>query len=132
MSNWNAVLTAVVGGLLGMMMLGGLTTAGYALPTGDPGRGAMVYEKCMGCHSLDANRVGPMHRGVFGRMAGGVDGYRYSNALRDSDVIWNEETLDAWLTDPGKFIRGSAMGFRLSDAQDRADVIAYLQSVGDD
>ena len=132
MSNWNAVLTTVVGGLLGVMALGALTTVGFAVPIGDVAHGETVYEKCMGCHSLDANRVGPMHRGVFGRVAGGVEGYRYSSALRNSGITWNEETLDAWLTDPGKFIRGSAMGFRLSDAQDRADVIAYLQSVGDD
>jgi cytochrome c len=101
--------------------------AGPALAGGDPVRGATVYERCEGCHSLDANRVGPMHRGVFGRTAGTVPDYAYSQALKDSGLIWDEETLDVWLQGPRAFVPGVRMTFQLTDPQDRADVIAYLK-----
>lgn len=100
---------------------------------GDAERGRKLYEdRCIGCHSLDVNRVGPRHRGVFGRRAGTIEGYRYSEALARSAVVWTDRTLDAWLTDPGKFIPGSRMGFRLSRPDDRADIIAYLKRNGAD
>jgi len=95
---------------------------------GDATRGAAVYEdKCTGCHSLDANRVGPAHRGVYGRKAGSAKGYAYSAGLVRSKIIWSEATLDRWLTNPQAFIKGARMGFRLDDPAKRADVIAYLR-----
>lgn len=97
-------------------------------PSGDPERGRMLYEsRCIACHSLDENRVGPRHRGVFGRKAGAVTDYAYSKAVKASDVVWGRESLDDFLADPGKFIPGSKMGYRLSKPQDRADVIAFLR-----
>lgn len=108
--------------------LGTLASAGPL--TGDPVRGAQVYERCEGCHSLDANRVGPLHRGVYGRRAGAVPDFAYSPALASSGLVWDEATLDAWLANPGKLVKGTKMGFRLSDPQARADVIAYLKQVG--
>jgi cytochrome c len=68
-----------------------------------------------------------MHRGVYGRVAGTVPDYAYSQALKDSGVIWDEETLDVWLQGPRAFIPGVRMTFELGNAQDRADVIAYLK-----
>lgn len=95
-------------------------------------RGERVYQRqCGACHSLDQNRVGPMHRGVIGRAAGTVPGYRYSRALQGLDLVWTDETLDAWLQNPSQMARGTAMGFRLQDAADRAAVIAYLESVSE-
>ena len=89
--------------------------------------GAALYERrCGACHSLDAHRVGPLHRGVVGRQAGGLAGYDYSSALRSSRVVWTPDTLDAWLADPEGFIPGQRMGFRLRDAVERAAVIDYL------
>jgi cytochrome c len=97
-------------------------------PPGDPSRGADIYEaKCGACHSLDANRVGPKHRGIFGRMAGTVPDFRYSRALKSLRIVWNAQTLDRWLQNPTAMAPGTAMGVRLSSAQDRADVIAYLR-----
>lgn len=98
----------------------------------DAERGAQVYERCAGCHSLDRNRVGPAHRGVFGRKAGAAPGYRYSKALAASDIVWDVESLDRWLADPGGTVPGSRMGYRLSDPQDRADVIAFLRAAAAD
>ena len=94
---------------------------------GDADRGATLYEaRCTGCHSLDTNRVGPMDQGVIGRKAGRVNGYLYSDALRKSTVVWSAMTLDQWLTDPESLIPGQKMGYSVSAATDRADIIAYL------
>ena len=97
---------------------------------GDPAHGQQIYEsRCIACHSPDANRVGPMHRGVFGRKAGSVANYNYSAAVKNSDVVWNDQTLDQWLTNPQAFIPGQKMNFKVANAQDRADVIAYLKTL---
>lgn len=103
--------------------------AAAASPPGDPHRGASLYEtRCGACHSLDANRIGPSHRGVVGRRAGVVPGFAYSPALKASGLIWTPSNLDRWLTAPTSLVKGTAMGFRMPAAQDRADVIAYLAS----
>ena len=90
--------------------------------------GQELYEsRCGGCHSLDANRVGPAHRGVYGRKAGAVPDFNYSTAVRKSAVVWEAKTLDAWLTNPQALIPGQRMNFRIAAAEDRADIIAYLR-----
>lgn len=97
---------------------------------GDDARGARLYEsRCGGCHSADANRTGPAHRGIFGRRAGTVPGFDYSPALRASRLVWDARTLEAWLADPERTIPGQAMGYRVDDARDRADLIAYLRDL---
>lgn len=94
---------------------------------GDVDRGEKIYQSCQDCHSLDANEVGPMHRGVFGRAAGTVPDYAYTSALKNSKIVWTEETLDQWLAGPSKLVPGTKMFFRLAKHEDRADVIAYLR-----
>ncbi len=95
---------------------------------GDPTRGEQIYRRCQGCHSIDANRVGPRHAGLFGRHAGSLDYYNYSDAMRASGVVWGETTLDRFLTAPRKFIPGTKMPFAgIPDARERADLIAYLK-----
>ena len=94
---------------------------------GDPARGETVDEACQDCHSLDKNDVGPRHRGVYGRKAGSLPDYDYSAALKSANIVWDEETLDKWLTDPQSVAPGAKMVFHLESAQDRADVIAYLK-----
>lgn len=96
---------------------------------GDAVHGRDVYDaRCSACHSLDANRVGPAHRGVFGRKAGTAPGYAYSPALSFSKIVWTEANLDLWLTNPQGLVPGARMGFRLSDPKERADVIAFLKA----
>jgi cytochrome c len=94
---------------------------------GDAARGETLYEACQDCHSLDKNDVGPRHRGVFGRKAASLPDYDYSDALKSANIVWNEETLDKWLTDPQAVAPGAKMFFHLDNPQDRADVIAYLR-----
>ena len=98
-----------------------------AFAAGYPDRGETVYQGCQDCHSLDKNDVGPRHRGVFGRKAGSLADFDYSDALKGADFVWNEETLDKWLTDPQAFRPGVRMFYHLSDPKDRADVIAFLR-----
>jgi cytochrome c len=108
-----------------------LTTALGAEREGDAQRGKALYDsRCTACHSLDHSRIGPAHRGVFGRHAGQVVGFEYSLALRRSHVVWNARALERWLTDPELFIPGQKMGYTVPDAQDRADIIAFLESPG--
>jgi cytochrome c len=96
---------------------------------GDAQRGEALYKsRCTACHSLDHSRIGPAHRGVFDRHAGRVAGFDYSPALRRSHVVWNAKSLDRWLTNPEQFIPGQKMGYSVPDAQDRADIIAFLGS----
>jgi cytochrome c len=107
-----------------------MLVAQHAAPSfasGDAAHGAKVYQDCMICHSLDKNEIGPMHRDVFGRKAGSVAGYDYSIALKASNIVWNDTTLDKWLTDPQALVPGTKMTFSVDDAQDRADVIAFLK-----
>ncbi len=104
----------------------GLAFASPAL-AGDADRGEKIYQACTDCHSLDKNDVGPRHRGVYGRKAGSLADYDYSDALRASGVAWDDKALDRWLTDPQGFVPGVKMFFHLEAAADRADVIAYLR-----
>lgn len=99
-----------------------------ALGAGDAGHGKALYEaRCSACHSIPYNGAGPAHRGLFGRKAGSAPGFAYSPALRDSAVVWNEDTLSKWLANPEAFIPGQRMFVQTPEAADRADLIAYLK-----
>lgn len=111
---------------LGLAMLTGFS--GAATAAGDTIRGQELYHTmCMSCHSIDYNGVGPAHKGLFGRKAGGRADYQYSPAVKSSSIVWADKTLDKWLTNPEKLIPGQKMGFMVPDAKDRADLIAYLK-----
>ena len=98
---------------------------------GDALHGKQLYAvRCAICHSLDYNGVGPTHKNLIGRRAGSVQGYAYSPALKNSAVVWEEATLKQWLTEPEKFIPGQKMFISIPDAQDRADIVAYLLQAG--
>ena len=109
--------------------LAALAVLSPAQAAGDAARGEQLYgSRCGACHSLDENRAGPAHRGVFGRKAGAARDFDYSPALRASGIVWNEKTLDRWLANPEKLVHGQKMGFAVPDPKDRADVIAYLKA----
>jgi cytochrome c len=97
---------------------------------GDAAVGRQLYEtRCGGCHSVEGHRVGPAHRGVFGRKAGSQDGFAYSDALKRSAIVWNDKTLDAWLSEPEKLVPGQLMNVQVSDAKAREDLVAFLRSL---
>lgn len=106
-------------------------TAAQSWAGGDAQRGEQAYEaRCGGCHSVDADRIGPRHAGVLGRRAGSVQGFGYSDALRRSGITWDAALLERWLADPEALVPGQRMGYRLADAQERADIVSYLASLG--
>jgi cytochrome c len=116
------------------MILRALISAALALAAvdpacaaGDAARGEQLYEGCQDCHSLDKNDFGPRHRGVFGRKAGSLPDYAYSDALKHANFVWDEQTLDRWLANPQAFVPGAKMFYHLDKAQDRADVIEFLK-----
>jgi cytochrome c len=118
----NSSLWAIGAALLAVLV------AASSARAADAARGAELYDsRCTGCHSLDANRVGPMHRGVYGRKAGSVAEFSYSPAVKNSSVVWADDTLNKWLTNPQDVIPGQRMNFRVNTAEDRADIIAFLK-----
>lgn len=104
--------------------------AAQAVAAGDAARGAAAYDaRCGGCHALAQDRVGPRHAGVFGRRAGSVAGFEYSDALKASGLYWDAATLERWLADPEALVPGQRMGYRVGDAALRADLVAYLATL---
>jgi cytochrome c len=114
----------------GLLCAFGLLGAPTRAEAGDPVKGEQYFRACGACHSLapNHNMTGPSLAGVIGRKAGTLASFqRYSEALKSSSVVWDEKTLDAWLTNPSGFISGSTMAFRgIDQAAIRADLIAYL------
>lgn len=109
---------------------------GTLLASADKNAGAKISKKCAACHSFDKggpNKVGPNLWDVVGRTVASHEGYSYSSALSDLGGQWSYERLNAFLTKPKDFAPGTKMGFAgLKDAQDRANLIAYLRSLSDD
>lgn len=98
--------------------------------TGDADRGrALFNRRCSGCHATDADREGPRLRGVYGRQAGSIPSFSYSSALKNSGVNWTDTNLDRWLSDSDTMLPSSAMGFSVSNPQDRSDLIAFLKTL---
>jgi cytochrome c len=92
--------------------------------------GKSLFEKrCSGCHALDADRGGPRLRGVFGKPAGTVRTFKYSEAFQKANFTWDEAKLDKWLTDTESVLPDNDMGFRVPKPDERAAIIAYLKSL---
>ncbi len=111
----------------------GLATAGNAQ---DAEKGAKVFKKCVTCHTVEdtTNKVGPSLKGIVGRKAATVEGYKYSDAMlakAAEGVIWDEATLAAYLPDPKSFVPGTKMTFAgLKTPEDVANLIAFLKTKG--
>lgn len=107
---------------------GYLESAAYA--AADPERGRQQAFACRACHTLEpggTHRIGPNLHGIFGTTAGTREGFDYSKAIRDANFVWTPRALDAWLTEPGRFLPGNRMSFNgVSSEGDRRDLIAYL------
>jgi cytochrome c len=108
-----------------------VTASGGAM-AGDIKAGEKVFKKCKACHVVDAekNKTGPHLVNIFGRNAGSLESYKkYSKAMKESGIVWNEETLDGYLEKPKKYVKGTKMAFAgLKKEEDRDNVIAYLKS----
>ncbi len=104
--------------------------------TGDPARGKKLFGQCAACHLVDEtgrHKYGPNLLGMVGSDIASISGYRYSKAMAAREGAWTPEELDAYLADPRGMVKGTKMVFTgLKNAQDRADVIAFIGSKGDD
>ena len=96
----------------------------------DAGRDVLFSAGCISCHAVECNRDGPRLGGIMGRRAGSVPDFDdYTNAMKNSNVVWTEDTLDKFLADPEAFIPGNSMATssgKLEDAKQRSDLIAFL------
>jgi cytochrome c len=120
------------------LLAGSAVTVAWLSPLqADSTRGERVFQRCVACHSVVAGEdklPGPSLRGVMGRRAGVLPGFRFSPALIDAGargLVWTREALDIYLADPERFVQGTEMGppgLRLAD--DRRDVIDYLERSG--
>jgi cytochrome c len=118
---------------------GAAVTMAQEAPSGDATAGEDVFKMCMGCHAVGegaTNRVGPVLNDVFGRVAGTLEGYRYSDAMVEAGangLTWTHETLDEFLADPRAVVPGTRMSFGgVKDEADRANLIAYLATFSPD
>ena len=97
----------------------------------DVEKGKAVFDQCAACHSLDGSGDydGPSLRAIIGRKAGSLEDYRYSAAMKRSEVIWDAGTLDKYIADPQAFIPGNRMAFAgIADKAERDDLIAFLSA----
>jgi cytochrome c len=108
-----------------------LATLPAAYASADIANGKAKFTQCAACHTVGKggpNMTGPNLYGIFGRKAGSVDGFSYSDDLKAAGWTWDAARLDAWIADPKKVLANTRMSFMgLKDPKDRADVIAYLK-----
>jgi len=102
----------------------------------DAEAGKSVFNQCRACHQVGEtarNGAGPVLNGLFGRKAGTVPGYNYSEANKNSGIIWDETNFAAYIRDPKAFMPGNKMAYAgLKDDRRIADLIAYLKTFGPD
>ncbi|MBV9076883.1 MAG: cytochrome c family protein [Methylobacteriaceae bacterium] len=103
----------------------------FAQAAGDPAAGEKVYTACRTCHQIGPtakNAIGPIHNGLFGRKAGSVPGYQYSEANKNSGLTWDEATFREYIKDPKAKVPGTKMVYPgLKDEQKITDLIAYIK-----
>ena len=115
------------GRLLVAIMVGGSTLSMVGPGQAAAGGKELFEKRCGGCHALDRDKEGPRLGGVYGRVAGSVDSFQYSEALKKSKITWTEATLDKWLTDTEKLVPDNDMTFHVEKADERGEIIAYLK-----
>ena len=112
----------------------GVLSGGTALADGDAANGETLFKRCTACHTFDPGKkkIGPHLKGIVGRRAGSVEGYKYSKAMAAADITWDEASLDEFIAQPRAFVKGTKMGFAgLRDDAQRQDIIAYLKAAAD-
>jgi cytochrome c len=106
-------------------------TVGHPAWAQDVAAGEKTFFPCRQCHQVGPKAkigVGPVLNGIVGRKAGTYAGYNYSAANKDSNLTWDEATLETYLQNPQSVVKGTKMSFAgLKTAQDAKDVIAFLK-----
>ena len=98
--------------------------------TAPPTGGKELFGKrCGGCHAIDRDKEGPRLGGIYGRPAGSVPSFQYSDALKGAKFTWSDELLGKWLADPDQLIPDNNMAFHLENADERREIITYLKQI---
>ncbi|QJI13688.1 cytochrome c family protein [Pseudomonas sp. ADAK22] len=116
-----------------LLTLALILTTGPALAAGDAEAGGKLFSKtCGGCHSIGEGArgaFGPQLNGIIGRPAGTTTDYQYSDAMKNSGVVWTRDKLAAYIEAPKKVVSGTRMIFwGISDPQKIEDILAYLET----
>ena len=111
--------------------LGFAVLASNCAAAADAAQGAREFAKCALCHARDkTNGIGPGLFGVIGRHAGSIPGFAYSQAMKNSNIVWDEKSLDAFIMAPQKDLPGTKMPFPgIPGQEERNDLIAYLETL---
>ena len=127
--------TQPLAALVFLTLLASFPLSARAEVSGDSEAGRILYQACRGCHEIGRrakHKMGPHLNGLFGRIAGRVDGYRFSLPMIAAGIrglVWEDDTLEVYLIDPQAFVPHTRMPHvGLPEAQDRADLIAYLRA----
>jgi cytochrome c len=122
------IVEALMAGFVVFMV--GWSSAISAQAQAQTGGKALFEKRCSGCHALDRDKEGPRLGGVYGRTAGSVESFQYSDALKKSGIKWTEENLAKWLTDTEKLVPNNDMAFHVEKPDERTEIIAYLKNSG--
>ena len=107
-----------------------LALASSVAAAADAEHGKALFAPCAACHTELADSLGPNLRGVYGRKSAALDDFRYSNAMKRANLVWDEDNLRAYIHDPQGKVKGNRMPFGgMSDAKDVDDVVAYLKTL---
>jgi cytochrome c len=119
--------------VLGAVLVAAVSTAA---PAADVENGKTIWNKCRACHQVGENAknlVGPILNGLIGRKAGSIEGYKYSEANKNSGIVWDDATFREYIKNPKGKIPNTKMVFAgLTDEQDIDDLLAYLKQFGPD
>jgi cytochrome c len=118
--------------MLLLVLLAGMAS-GLAMAAGDVGAGKAAFRKCASCHQVGPSArggFGPQLNGIIGRPAATTTDYKYSDAMKQSRIVWNDKNLGAFLRGPGDVVPGTRMRFwGISDEQQIANLLAYLRTL---
>jgi cytochrome c len=103
---------------------------------GDPAEGQKAFNKCRACHTIGENAknlIGPKLNGLFGRKAGTIEGFKYSDANKASGIVWNEKNFAEYIKDPKAFMPGNQMTFiGIKSEKEIENLIAFLKQFDKD
>jgi cytochrome c len=109
------------------LLFAGLTLLDVGRAQSPASEKELFEKRCGGCHALDRDKEGPQLHGVYGRKAASVESFRYSDALKKSNIVWTDETLERWLADTEKLVPNNDMTFHVEKPDERRAIIAYLK-----